>query len=181
MSDSILENKIKDCERTIDELSRKLYELKQQVKQKDINDIPVDEIPCYFTKDEYDKYMWVVDYDGRVLKMPSDNFLVGNARYFLNSEDAKEFQRKTSFIAKCMYFKRKYDRDFIPDWNNQSQHKWYLMYDHFIENYRILSAESLETSLVYFSSKDIAKKCLEWINYIDKLSLNSVDVKSRIR
>lgn len=174
MNDLTLENKIKDCEETINELMQKLHELKQEVKQskniieKDIRDISTDEIPFYFTRNEYNKYAWVVNYDGNISQIPCDALRMENNRYFLSAEDAEEFSCKTSFIARCMYFKRRYDRDFIPDWNNQSQHKWYLIYDHFIEDYRIASAESFETSLVYFSSKDVAQKCADWLKHIDE-------------
>ena len=125
-----------------------------------------DEVPeCYSV--ENGNEMYFVDYSGEVY---SDGFFTNylaneKHRAFKTKKIAKLFVEKTQAIADQLYFKELYDVDYVPDWENMRTSEYYIYLDNSTKSYGVDHTIywALEGT-VYFSSKEIAKKCADWLN-----------------
>lgn len=85
---------------------------------------------------------------------------------FLDARYADEAARLYKLICMQLAFKWCHDRDFVPDWNNWEQNagKFYLKYNRCTKEYSVFDAYSKESTVVYFSTPEIAHKCADWLN-----------------
>ena len=124
---------------------------------------------CYSV--ENGNEMYFVDYNGEVY---SDGFFpehtkdeTANKRHraFKTKKIAKLFVEKTQAIADQLYFKELYDADYVPDWENMRTSEYYIYLDNSTKSYGVDHTIywALEGT-VYFSSKEIAQKCADWLN-----------------
>ena len=78
---------------------------------------------------------------------------------------AEQFANKLTHLTKLLRFKYCYDRDYVPDWSNRSEIKWYVFRCMQTGTYAIDFVKTWnELSTVYFSSEEIAQKCVNWLN-----------------
>jgi len=83
----------------------------------------------------------------------------------LESEFTNQFANKLAFLTKLTRFKYCYDKDYIPDWSNENECKWFVFFRTTTGEYE--SAWSTiwdHPSDVYFSSEEIAQRCADWLN-----------------
>lgn len=84
-----------------------------------------------------------------------------NARHraFKQVKYAEMYMEKTQHIADLLHFKWLYDRDYEPDWRSA---QWTISkyYDKYVP---LLSVCERDTD-VYFTNKEIAQKCADWLN-----------------
>lgn len=165
MNRTELEEIIKSCDVNIAKLELAKAEATKELEKSD-------EVPDYYSV-ERGSEMYFVDYDGAVYSYGffsnnlADEIANEKHRAFKTEKIAKLFAEKTQAIADQLYFKELFDADYVPDWSDRSRAKFYVVYSnnskpktyitndcHFFANY--------ET--VYFSSKEIAKKCADWLN-----------------
>lgn len=81
-------------------------------------------------------------------------------------------QKMKIFNDKLLAFKWCYDRDYQPNWEDTSENKYVVMF--FTSNISLFNSlesrfivdsfVSWNANLVYFSTKDIAQKCADWLN-----------------
>ena len=75
------------------------------------------------------------------------------------------FDKKLDTLTKLMKFKFCYDYKYEPDWSNKDEYKWFVYFDESVGIYKFNWAISLnEQSTVYFSSGEIAQKCVDWLH-----------------
>jgi hypothetical protein len=92
-----------------------------------------------------------------------------DAQPYLNyhtEEYAKKAQKLKKFNDMLLAFKWCYDRYYVPDWTAKKL-KYCIGYNPADGRYDICSYASWLYSMVYFSSRDIAQKCVDWLNNID--------------
>ena len=92
----------------------------------------------------------------------------------------KMISERYQFIAHCYHFKCLYDKDFTPDWDSTENDRWFIVFMHGPRNeFKPVSTERIFDKLhccipfenketIYFSSKVVASKCAEWLNYVYK-------------
>jgi hypothetical protein len=75
------------------------------------------------------------------------------------------FTDKLDKLTKLMKFKFCYDYSYIPDWSNQNELKWYVYFQTANGKYMVYKTAVWDySSMVYFSSQEIAQKCADWLN-----------------
>lgn len=164
MNRTELEEIIKSCDVNIAKLELAKAEAVKELEKKD-------EVPeCYSV--ENGNEMYFVDYRGEVFSYNfSPNYFAGGIatakhRAFKTQEIAELFAEKTQAIADQLYFKELYDADYVPDWDDGFETKFYVVYSNYnpktyiVNNCRYFA--NYET--VYFSSYEIAQKCADWQN-----------------
>lgn len=152
-------NSIEECENQIVKLEMVKAEAEKELKKSD-------EVPeCYSV--ENGNEMYFVDFSGEVCSDGfSPNYLANEKhRAFKTKKIAKLFVEKTQAIADQLYFKELYDADYVPDWENMRTSEYYIYLDNSTKSYRVdyTIYWALEGT-VYFSSKEIAQKCADWLN-----------------
>ena len=125
-----------------------------------------DEVPeCYSV--ENGNEMYFVDFSGEVCSDGfSPNYLANEKhRAFKTKKIAKLFVEKTQAIADQLYFKELYDADYVPDWENMRTSEYYIYLDNSTKSYGVdRTIYWVLEGTVYFSSKEIAQKCADWLN-----------------
>ena len=75
------------------------------------------------------------------------------------------FNEKLDMLTKLMKFKFCYDYSYIPDWRNESELKWFVCCRTTEGKYEVGWVSIMDRpSTVYFSSEEIAQKCVDWLN-----------------
>lgn len=176
-----IEKKITEQENALRELKEELEKIKEKENENKIPD-DVRDIPKYYIDDFEEhsngsiEYYYLSQLGGDVLnnsmfaKSKVEKALLAKHRAFPNVYFAREFNIKTQLIADCLYFKWVYDREYVPNWQNNINimDKYSVAYDTEENRYVYTRWVSLDYGTVYFSTEQIAEKCAEWLNYIYK-------------
>ena len=151
---SAIQNAINGVQSELDDIRKKLEKLPDE-----------DDVPEMLDFEDGEK-MYFLDRYGLVF----DSVYYSEFNHYENEKHslfksrgmAELFAEKTQFIADLLYFKELYDRDYVPDWDTDNE-KYYISL-HSGEYFVIGSTYFLDTFTVYFSSKEIAEKCADWLN-----------------
>lgn len=127
---------------------------------KDYNTIQGD--TKYFLDRTGEIYAEVAQHDS-VIRDPYDAYPYLN---YHTEEYAKEAQKLKKFNDMLLAFKWCYDRNYVPDWTVKNL-KYRIGYDSDKRRYDICGYATWSYFTVYFSSRDIAQKCADWLNNID--------------
>lgn len=98
--------------------------------------------------------------------------MIRRNRLYPTREFAELFREKSEFLLRCIYFKWYYDRDYVPDWKSDYCNKWYVYKEYSKEHganvpeYIVGVSDTGDENHIYFSSRKIAEKCAEWLNYV---------------
>lgn len=84
-------------------------------------------------------------------------------KFYLTEELAEQAKKLKDFNDKLLAFKYCYDLDYKPSWDNDCQ-KYYIYYSTVDNEYHADGLSSMREPLVYFSTKEIAQKCADWLN-----------------
>ena len=157
MNKKELENEIMKTQKQLEALQKKLKEVE-------------DDVPETLNINDGDKYYYV-NYSGDINRtiyarlLSTDVECVTNHRAFLSEEYAEEFAKKTQFIADMLHFKYLYDRDYEPNWDSDNELKYWVYYNigtkKFDWHFSRIN-ENFES--VYFSTEQLARKCVKWLN-----------------
>lgn len=82
-------------------------------------------------------------------------------------ELAKQAKELKDFNDELLAFKYCYDSDYKPNWSDNTK-KYYVYYDIYDSKYMADGLSSVREPLVYFSSKEIAQKCADWLNSLSE-------------
>ena len=161
MNKKELENEITKTQEQLKKLQAALDEAEKLEK----------DVPETLDFNDGDKY-WCVDGMGNIcwdscytFTSLRDNTYIHNHRAFLSEEYAKNFAKKTQFIADMLHFKYLYDRNYEPNWDAKDELKFFVYYNAETKkfNWSFVSVfEEIES--VYFSSRQLAERCVEWLN-----------------
>lgn len=76
-----------------------------------------------------------------------------------------QFTNKLAVLTNLIRFKYCYDRDYIPDWSNENDYKWFVYFHTKSRTYLVdWTATWDRLPTVYFSSEKTAQKCADWLN-----------------
>lgn len=86
-------------------------------------------------------------------------------QHYLTEELAEQAKKLKDFNDKLLAFKYCYDMDYKPDWNEEPPTtKYYVYYNVCSGKYETDGLFTVREPLVYFSTKEIAQKCADWLN-----------------
>jgi hypothetical protein len=88
-------------------------------------------------------------------------------QHYLTEELAEQAKKLKDFNDKLLAFKYCYDLDYKPDWSDDTT-KYYVYYDVDDNKYATDGVHFMNISSVYFSTKEIAQKCAEWLNSLSE-------------
>lgn len=83
---------------------------------------------------------------------------------FHTKEMAQEFANKCKLIAMMLHCKWYLDRDYVPDWNNNDEGKFYVRFYHDSHEYATDVCRFASDVCVCFSTEENAQKCADWLN-----------------
>lgn len=86
---------------------------------------------------------------------------------YLTEELAKQAKKLKDFNDKLLAFKYCYDRDYKSDLHNLNGNKWFIYFNNRDGVYKCLW-DNDKINVVYFSSKEIAQKCADWLNSLSE-------------
>ena len=105
---------------------------------------------------------WCVQSDGGVIydheiKIDVDDERYGIGNYFKTEEEA---QRTAEWI-KAFAILRDDTKGFKPDWKDEDQEKWSVVYDHEVGTMSPVNYYTSQKSVLYFATQDDAEKSIE--------------------
>lgn len=160
-----LESQLEILKSNVAELESKIAEIKRNENKKipDVKDIPqVYDFDDYMKVSKNWRRGWFTNNKGKLVYMDIDGVELEGNMLFPTEKLAEIFQQKAQLIADCLLFKWHYDREYVPVWDGHNIN-WCVAYEHRVECYIVYC--NLRHNMVYFSTKEIAEKCAEWLNY----------------
>lgn len=88
-------------------------------------------------------------------------------QHYLTKELAEQAKKLKDFNDKLLAFKYCYDLGYKPDWSDKTK-KYYVYYNVYDNEYITDGLCSMREPLVYFSTKEIAQKCADWLNSLSE-------------
>lgn len=86
-------------------------------------------------------------------------------QHYLTRELAEQAKKLKDFNDKLLAFKYCYDSDYKPNFNDDYDNRtYYVFYDSDEEKYDWTWTSVSNYNVVYFSTKEIAQKCADWLN-----------------
>lgn len=154
-------HKIKQLEKQQAGITAEINDLSEM-----LNNLPCEEIPeqLEFSNDEP---IWYMNTSGKVIRRQIRcwNDAFANHRVFKSERMARLFAEKTQFIADCMHFKELYDRNYVPDFEDDCQEKYFVYFNHTKHKYIVSSTITIEIKgCIYFSTEKIANRFAEYMN-----------------
>ena len=152
MTKEELETRLNAAEKEIADLKAKLNE--------------ASEIP-EFLEFNIGDVVWYMDADSKVYNYKN---CVSEARHNYNNfhtfEYAKEFAEKCHEIAMLLHCKWYVDRDYVPNWENAKELRYFLYFDSKEDKYDVtyVVRTHVKYPMVFFSNKDAAQKAADWMN-----------------
>lgn len=138
----------------IDALEKELAKLKEQIK--------TDVIADYHNVDHNTAY--ALSFDNDTISCSPYSYPENTHYYYHTKEYAEMAKEMKEFNDKLLAFKWCYDRDYTPDWDDSSTCKYCVAYDNYSGQYVRHSWYGDKYPTVYFSTKEIAQKCCDWLN-----------------
>ena len=85
---------------------------------------------------------------------------------FPTGEYIKKLRKMNRLNGMMLAFKWCYDRDYEPDWADNSSYKYTIIWNKAFNRFDYSWSTITICNHVYFSSDTIAKKCADWLNKI---------------
>lgn len=132
------------------------------------NDTGVGMLSTYIKDIESGSTQYWLDSDGEVDNGAADYKSYQFNPYCNYNDDiyAEKAARMKKFTDILLAFKWCYDRDYEPDWSMKDI-KICVLYDAAVGRYDTDCCANWLFPIVYFSSKDIAQRCADWLNRVD--------------
>ena len=135
--------------------------LSQELASKIEEEIKVNEKARNFATLKDDFYWWIGRYDKPFKSTNIDDEDIDNCIAFTSKEFAEKIAFKQLMERKLLAFKDEFDNE-ILDWNDKHKIKYYLFYNkRYKEIETNFNYEYKQQGAIYFSSKEIAEKCIE--------------------
>lgn len=83
---------------------------------------------------------------------------------FHTKEYAQEFAKKCKLIAMMLHCKWYLDRDYVPNWKNKEESKYFVCYDNVNGCFKYGLDHSFNGCSISFGTDAAARKCAEWLN-----------------
>lgn len=90
-------------------------------------------------------------------------------QHYLTKELAEQAKKLKDFNDKLLAFKYCYDLDYKPDWcEGNDTTKYYVYFSVRDSQYEVDGLIYICEPLVYFSTREIAQKCADWLNSLSE-------------
>lgn len=86
---------------------------------------------------------------------------------YLSEEYAKKAAKMKKFNDMLLAYKWCHDRTYEPDWSDSDSIKYYVHYNIGREIYEVECTYVCDKNTVYFSTRNRAEDCANWLNSID--------------
>lgn len=161
MTKDELKIKLESAERELKAL--KQLEAEIQSLKAQLNEVQEDEIPEFpVFENETDRLYYVTSnlraISGSRIGAGTDFNAFHTATY------ATIFSTKCREIAMLMHCKWYVDKDYVPDWDDDRETKYIVVYSNAKEKYITGFWKECEYGNVYFSSREAAQKAADWMN-----------------
>jgi hypothetical protein len=91
----------------------------------------------------------------------------GSKQSWLNNEQS---QKEFDIYLHMLLWKETYDKDFVPDWEDVLEYKWYIYYDNYPKCWTVAYWTKYQENMqVYVSTEEKAKQMLEDLKSIGVL------------
>lgn len=77
---------------------------------------------------------------------------------------------KIAAIATLMDIANYYNKDWKPDWNNNEELKYYIVFDHYYNIYRVKDRAKMSGNIIYFAHEEDAQAVIDNPNFKDILN-----------
>lgn len=76
------------------------------------------------------------------------------------------FEKKCKLIAMMLHCKWYLDRDYVPDWKNNEEYKYFVFYNNNnnANEFGVTVRTTSDVGYVAFSTEEKARKCADWLN-----------------
>lgn len=158
----------KDLERRLEAAEKQNLGLMDEIKNlkaklADMQDEPeIPDFPVFKDREIY----WFCDNELKAHMSKHSNYTVEDFNEFHTEEYAQEFAKKCKLIAMMLHCKWYLDRDYVPDWNNHNEEKFYTNFNHDRNKFIVCACGSryIDGGRAFFSTMDNAQKCADWLN-----------------
>lgn len=140
----------------LDEIKNLKAKLAEMQDEPEIPDMP------YFDEDE--KYWFVDDEIGVTDGAMCFGDITDDFNVFHTPEYAQEFAKKCKLIAMMLHCKWYLCPDYVPDFTNSNEEKYYVYYDARGEKYTTDWRCMTINNEVFFDTEENARKCADWLN-----------------
>ena len=120
-------------------------------------------------KPEIEWVYYILDFDGGLdeITYRNDNidkqcYASGNMYRTKKDAEFARLQVDTRLNNLIAHWKLANDK-FIPDWKDKQENKYYIIFDNSVKRYVLSVAWEVHYNIPYFSTKDNAKACIEWL------------------
>lgn len=139
----------------IENLKAKLAEMQDEPE--------IPDMPVFHANETYWTMFPTLKRDKKRRVLPSD--YVGECyNLFHTKEYADEFAKKCKLIAMMLHCKWYLDRDYVPDWSNNDDGKFYLRFYYDSHEFATDVCRFASDVCVCFSTEEKAQKCADWLN-----------------
>lgn len=159
MNKNEIERRLEAAEKQNIGLLDEIKYLKEQLAKVQEDEIP--DLPNFKHGESY----WTV-FDNFALSDERTVFVRDATEYnmFHTEAYAQEFADKCKLIAMMLHCKWYLDRDYVPDWDNNDEEKFYVRFYHDSHEYATDVCWFASDVCVCFSTEENAKKCADWLN-----------------
>lgn len=100
-------------------------------------------------------------------KMPDEVKDIPDVREMnLTGELVKLYYNAEMFLIRLLWFKHLYDSEYVPNWENREEEKWFPYFNYNTKGYHPEMTTHYKYCPVVFSCEEIADKCAEWLTYL---------------
>lgn len=165
---------------TIEEMSKKLEELKESIDKALAEEAKYEELIRQIKEKEEPKFERRVDEsyyavetnNGKARRYNlidnsvADGWRYKNNNYFYTEERAQEVADKINFLLKLERLHDTYCSDYVPDWFDAETAKWYVFFNNSTEGYDAVCVSwwAQTKTNVYFPTEEIAQKVCDILN-----------------
>lgn len=162
MNKDDLQKRLNSAEKKLEELEQLKAEIESlKVKLADVKEDEIPELPHF----EVGQDFWFVDSElklnRRISSLSRD---IDDYNRFHSGKYAELFENKTREIAMLLHCKWYVDREYVPDWTDDIETKYIVVYSNAKEKYITGYWKECEYGNVYFSNREAAQKAADWMN-----------------
>lgn len=155
-----------EIQRRLDSAEKQMIGLQDEIanlkaKLDEVQDGEIPDFPVFENGQEY----WYSDDFFTTNMGCSTGIPYQDYNMFNKKETAQEFAKKCKLIAMMLHCKWYLDRDYVPDWESDTDsEKCYVIFDHCVNKFQVRTRFAEEGVEVYFSTEENAQKCADWLN-----------------
>lgn len=87
-----------------------------------------------------------------------------NWNYFLSAVNASNFLNTLNELKELQHYHDIYCPEYVPDWNNTNEEKWYIIFSTSTKKYCYDCAFNVYRTTIYFDSEETAEKVCDELN-----------------